>query len=57
MNATLFCVLYLYRLGFEQFRMGYASSVAWVLFFVILVLTIIVLRSSSLWVYYEGMRE
>jgi multiple sugar transport system permease protein len=57
MNATLFCVLYLYRLGFEQFRMGYASAVAWVLFLVILVLTVIVLRSSSMWVYYEGMQE
>jgi len=57
LNATLFCVLYLFRLGFEQFRMGYASAVAWLLFFVIMVLTVIVLRSSSLWVYYEGMEE
>ncbi len=57
LNATLFCVLYLYRLGFEQFRMGYASAVAWVLFFVILVLTLVVMRTSKLWVYYEGMAE
>lgn len=52
-NSTLFSVLYLYRLGFEHFRMGYASSVAWVLFAVIMVFTLIQLRLSRSWVYYE----
>ena len=36
------------------FRMGYASALAWVLFIYILVLTLIVQRSSRYWVYYEG---
>jgi multiple sugar transport system permease protein len=34
--------------------MGYASAVAWVLFLVILVFTLLVFRSSSAWVHYEG---
>jgi multiple sugar transport system permease protein len=53
-NATLFLVLYLYRNAFQYFRMGYASAIAWVLFIYILGLTLLVFRSSSAWVYYEG---
>jgi multiple sugar transport system permease protein len=53
-NATLFTVLYLYRLGFEQFQMGYASALAWLLFTVILVFSLIQLKFSRTWVYYEG---
>ncbi len=34
--------------------MGYASALAWVLFVFILVLTLILYRSSGYWVYYEG---
>ncbi|MCB0122919.1 MAG: sugar ABC transporter permease [Caldilineaceae bacterium] len=52
--ATLFYVLYLYQNAFKFFRMGYASALAWVLFGVILVLTVIIFRSSTGWVYYEG---
>ena len=52
-NSTLFYVLYLYRQGWEYFRMGYASALAWVLFFIILFFTLLVFRSSG-WVYYEG---
>lgn len=55
-NATLFYVLYLYRKAFEQFQMGYASAMAWILFLIVLGLTLLVVRSSSLWVYYEGER-
>ena len=53
-NASLFYVLYLYRRAFNYFHMGYACAMAWVLFGVILVLTILVFRSSSYWVYYGG---
>ncbi len=51
-NSTLFYVLYLYRRGWEQFQMGYAAALAWVLFIIILSLTILVLRTSARWVYY-----
>jgi multiple sugar transport system permease protein len=53
-NATLTLVLYLYRKGFQQFHFGYASAVAWALFFIIMIFTLLVVRSSALWVYYEG---
>jgi multiple sugar transport system permease protein len=52
--ATLFYVLYLYENAFKFFRMGYAAALAWVLGLVILLLTVLVVRSSGWWVYYEG---
>jgi len=52
-NASLFFMLYLFRQGFQYFRMGYASALAWLLFVVVLVLTLLILRSSQAWVYYE----
>lgn len=53
-NATLFYVLYLYRNAFQYFRMGYAAALAWLLFGYILILTLIIFRSSALWVFYSG---
>lgn len=55
-NATLFYVLYLYRNGFEFFKMGYAAALAWVLFFVILALTLFVFRSVGSRIHYEDVR-
>jgi multiple sugar transport system permease protein len=55
-NATLFYVLYLYQKAFQQFKMGYASAMAWILFLIIMTLTLGLLRSSKRWVYYEGER-
>ena len=52
--ATLFYVLNLYQNAFEFLRMGYAAAMAWVLFFILLTLTLLILKSSSAWVYYEG---
>lgn len=52
--ATLFYLLYLYQKAFQYFQMGYAASMAWILFFIILVCTLLVFKSSSAWVYYEG---
>jgi len=56
-NATLFYVLYLFRQAFSYFHMGYASAMAWVLFAILLTLTLLVFKSSALWVYAEGNRE
>ena len=55
-NSTLVYVLHLYRKAFDELRMGYACALAWVLFAIILLFTLLILRSSSLWVYYEGER-
>lgn len=56
-NASLFYQLYLYRKAFEDFRMGYASSLAWIIFFIILFFTLLILKGSPMWVYYEGMKK
>jgi multiple sugar transport system permease protein len=53
-NATLTLVYYLYSEGFRLFNFGYAAAIAWLLFAMILVFTLIVMRSSNYWVYYEG---
>jgi len=53
-NATLFYLLYLYKNAFNWFEMGYASAMAWILFLIIMACTLILLRSSTLWVHYEG---
>lgn len=53
-RATLFYNLYLYQNAFKYFEMGYASTMAWILFLIVMALTILVFRSSAVWVYYEG---
>jgi multiple sugar transport system permease protein len=53
-RAALFYVIYLFRNAFEFFKMGYASALAWVLFVVILAITVVQLRVSKRFVYYEG---
>jgi multiple sugar transport system permease protein len=55
-NTTLFTVLYLYQVAFEQFRVGNASAIAWLLFLIILVFTLIQWKLADFWVYYEGKR-
>jgi len=52
--STLFYVLYLYQKAFKYLQMGYASALAWILFVVVLVLTLVVFRTSARWVYYEA---
>lgn len=52
-NSTLFYVLYLYRNGFEFLRMGYSAALAWVLFFIIMALTLFVFKSAGGMVHYE----
>lgn len=53
-DSGLFYVLYLYNNAFRYFKMGYASAQAWVLFLIILSLTILVFKHSSAWVFYQG---
>ncbi len=56
LDSTLFLVLYIYRQGFEFFHMGYAAALAWVLLAIILALTLVIVRSQRLWVFYRGER-
>lgn len=55
-DATLFYVLYLYRQAFDFHNMGYASALAWLLFLLVLILTLAVIRGSRRFVYYEGLK-
>jgi multiple sugar transport system permease protein len=53
-NATELYSVYLYRSAFVHFKMGYASALAWILFVITAVFSIVVFRSSARWVYYRG---
>jgi multiple sugar transport system permease protein len=53
-KALLFYVLYIYQKAFIEYDMGYASALAWILFVIILTLTLAVVKSSKAWLYYEG---
>ncbi len=53
-ESTMFYNLYLYNNAFKYQSMGYASALAWVLFVIVLLLTLVVFKSSELWVFYEG---
>lgn len=52
-NATLFYIYYLYTKAFTQGQMGYAAALAWVLFVIVLIVTLLLFRNARSWVYYE----
>ena len=53
-TSSLMLVLYVYRHAFQNFKMGYASTLAWLLFCIVLLFTVVQFRLSRRWVYYEG---
>jgi multiple sugar transport system permease protein len=57
LDATLFYVLYLYRQAFQNLAMGYASALAWILFVIVLVFTLLIFATSGRWVFYRGVGE
>jgi len=52
-NSTLFYTLYLYQEAFGNFRMGYASALAWILVLIIAVFTAFSFLTSRYWVHYD----
>ena len=54
LKSTYLRPLYIYDEAFKNFNMGYASAIAWVLFIIIMVLTVVAFWSSKKWVYYAG---
>ncbi|MEO6063600.1 MAG: sugar ABC transporter permease [Thermoflexales bacterium] len=54
MRSTLFYMFYMFRTAFEDFDMGYASALAWIMGVIILGFTALVFKSSPLWVFYES---
>jgi len=53
-GSTMFYTLYLYLRGFGDFRMGYASAMAWLLLIVIGIITLVFFKTSNNWVHYSG---
>lgn len=53
LKSTYFYGMYTYNNAFKHHKLGYASANAWVMFVIILILTALVFRSSSAWVFYE----
>jgi multiple sugar transport system permease protein len=53
-RASEFYAVHLYRQAFVFLRMGYASAMAWALFAMVVIVTLILYRSSARWVYYGG---
>lgn len=53
LKSTYVLGMMLYKEGFAYFNMGYASAISWVIFVMIVVVTLILFRSSSVWVFYE----
>jgi multiple sugar transport system permease protein len=52
-DSTLFYSLYLYEEAFANYRMGYASALAWLLLVIIAIFTAIAFATSKYWVYYD----
>ncbi|WP_022901938.1 carbohydrate ABC transporter permease [Humibacter albus] len=53
-DSTMFYTLYLYQQGFNQFDMGYASAMAWLLFIIIAIITAVTFVTSKYWVFYDN---
>ncbi|WP_316569030.1 sugar ABC transporter permease [Neobacillus sp. YIM B06451] len=53
-NSLLFYNLHMWNNAFKIFDMGYASAMAWILFIIVMVLTVLNLKLGKRWVHYEG---
>lgn len=54
LKTTYMVALYIYDTAFKHFEMGYASAMSWAMFVVVLLLSMLVMRFSSMWVFYEA---
>ncbi|MEZ4505109.1 MAG: sugar ABC transporter permease [Thermomicrobiales bacterium] len=53
LGRTTTVVLHIYQTGFKRFEMGYASAMAIIVFLIILAMTLIQMRLSRHWVFYD----
>ena len=53
-DESLVYMVYLFQNAFQFFKMGFASAMAWLLFLIIMVVTIVQVRVGNRFVYYEG---
>jgi multiple sugar transport system permease protein len=54
LDTTLLYALYIYQRAFETLQMGYGAAMAWVLLVVIALVTALIFKTSSAWVFYES---
>jgi multiple sugar transport system permease protein len=54
LQSLLFFTTRLYQVGWLKYQMGYASALAWLLLVITLICTLIILKTSSRWVFYQG---
>ncbi len=54
LGSTYFFAMYIYDNAFKYFDMGYAAAMSWIMFGIVLVLSLVVMKSSDAWVHYEG---
>lgn len=52
-NKTLFLTFYIYRLAFSENKMGYASALAFVVFLLVMAISVVIFRTSNRWVFYN----
>jgi multiple sugar transport system permease protein len=53
-ESTTFYALYLFNRAWRYMDMGYASAMAWILFFIVVVITTLLFKSQRKWVHYGG---
>lgn len=53
LKSTYVLGMKLYTEAFSYYKMGYACSISWIIFILVLIVTLLLFRSSSGWVYYE----
>ena len=54
LGSTLMFMVLIYSNAFSYFKMGYASALSIMLFLAVVILTLLIFRTSRAWVYYEG---
>lgn len=53
-GSLMFYPIWLYEQGFQYLHLGYAAAMGWILFLIIMACTIVLIRTSDRWVYYQG---
>jgi len=54
LDTTLLYALYIYLRAFDNLQMGYGAAMAWVLLVVIALVTALIFKTASTWVFYES---
>jgi multiple sugar transport system permease protein len=56
-NASSVLAHFMYIEAFNNYRMGYGAAIAWVMFLIALILTLLLFGSAKYWVYYGGEKQ